>query len=188
MSAYLLFAEVLDYPGPELSRRVSELACELAIELPQAEGLIKTFQGSHESMGTAKLQEIYTRTFDMQPDCTPNLGYHLFGEDQRRGVFLAKLNELYQQAKVDTGNELPDHVCFLLRYLATGLGTEETTDIITDCLLPAVSKIAHRVDAPSNPYRGVLDALLLWLEKESGGLSMSGEMNINKTEAIAGRG
>jgi nitrate reductase delta subunit len=170
MSAYSLFAEVLDYPGLELSRRVAELACELTVQLPQAEELVKSFQQSYESLGTAKLQEIYTTTFDMQPDCTPNLGYHLFGEDQRRGVFLAKLNELYQEAKVDTGNELPDHVCFLLRYLATGLGTEETTDIITDCLLPAVSKIAHSVEGPSNPYRGVLDALLLWLKKESGDL------------------
>ena len=51
MSAYSLFAEVLDYPGLELSRRVAELACELTVQLPQAEELVKSFQQSYESLG-----------------------------------------------------------------------------------------------------------------------------------------
>lgn len=188
MSLYPLFADVLNYPAPGLSERVSDCVSELATDLPNAEELLRRFQRAHVELGTARLQEIYTSTFDMQPECTPNLSYHLFGEDQRRGMFLAKLTELFQQARVDTANELPDHLCCLLLYLATGPGAAATTDLITDCLLPTVSKIARGVDEASNPYRTVLDALLLFLEKERGDAATSGETSSRGSETIARQG
>lgn len=188
MSLYPLFADVLNYPAPGLSERVNDCASKLATDLPHAEELLRRFQRAHAKLGTARLQEIYTSTFDMQPECTPNLSYHLFGEDQRRGMFLAKLTELFQQAGIDTSNELPDHLCYVLLYLATGPGAAATTDIITDCLLPAVSKIARGIDEASNPYRTVLDALLLFLEKERGDAPTSGKTNPRGSEPIARQG
>lgn len=188
MSLYSLFADVLNYPNPGLSERVNDCASKLATDLPHAEELLRRFQRAHAELGTARLQEIYTSTFDMQPECTPNLSYHLFGEDQRRGMFLAKLTELFQQAGVDTANELPDHLCCLLLYLATGPGAAATTDLITDCLLPAVSKIARGVDEASNPYRTVLDALLLFLERERGESPLSGETSLRGSETMARQG
>ena len=188
MNVYLLFADVLNYPVPGLSERVRDCACKLAADAPRAEELLRRFERAHAEIGTARLQEIYTSTFDMQPECTPNLGYHLFGEDQRRGIFLAKLVELYREAGVDTGNELPDHLCCLLLYLATGPGATATTNLITDCLVPAVSKIAHGISDPSNPYRAALDALLLWLDKEGGGTAASSKTSSKENEAVGREG
>ena len=171
MSIYRSFAGVLDYPGFELSERAGECASELATVLPRGAELLRQFQASYRELGTARLQEIYTSVFDMQPECALNLSYHLFGEDQRRGIFLAKLKELYEPAGISTGTELPDHLCLMLRYLATEVDVAAKADFIADCLHPAISKIARGLDATANAYRGVLDALLLWLEKDPGSQS-----------------
>ena len=167
MSLYLQFAPLFDYPDPNLSRRIEECTAELKTVCPRAAGLLETFQHSERKLGITALQEAYTGTFDLQPECTLNLGYHLFGEDQRRGVFLAKLKELYQTAGIVTGSELPDHLCHLLRYVAARPQSEESRAIVGDCLLPAIAKIAQGMKHKADPYRPVLDALLLCLENES---------------------
>lgn len=168
MTLYRSFAGVLTYPDGELEARAEECAANALRELPSVAELVGNFLSAQRELGTSRLQEIYASAFDMQPECTLNLSYHLFGEDQRRGLFLAKLKELYEQAGVDPGSELPDHLCLMLRYLGTEAGMAAKNDLIVDCLLPAVSKIRRGVDEAANPYRYLLDALLLWLKKETG--------------------
>ena len=164
MSIYLQFAQLFDYPDHNLPRQIEECAAELKGTLPQAARLLEEFQHSQQKLGISHLQEAYTATFDLQPECTLNLGYHLFGEDQRRGMFLAKLKGFCEKAAIDTGSELPDNLCHLLRYVAARPESEESRAIVADCLLPAVSKIARGTSEKSNPYRPVLDALLLLLQ------------------------
>lgn len=166
MSVYRSFARVLDYPGCEMPEQLNQCASELRELMPECQEGVRRFQELHRELGTARLQEIYTSVFDMQSECTLNLSYHLFGEDQRRGLFLAKLKELYQQAGVDPGNELPDHLCLMLRYLTAHAEAAEKHDLIADCLVPAVSKIRGGLDEVANPYGHLLDALLLWLKRE----------------------
>lgn len=167
MSLYLQFALLLDYPDSNLPRRVEECIAELKSAFPGAARLLESFQNSQQDLGIDRLQEAYTSTFDFQPECTLNLGYHLFGEDQRRGMFLAKLKEFYETAAIDTGNELPDHLIHLLRYVAAQPESNESKGIVAECLLPAVSKIAQGTRENSDPYKPVLDALVLWLRNES---------------------
>ncbi len=167
MNLYLHFAHLLDYPDPSLPGRIEECAAEFKVAFPKAAKVFEAFQHSQQKLGMTRLQEVYTATFDLQPECTLNLGYHLFGDDQRRGMFLAKLKELYWEAGIDTGSELPDHLCHLLRYVAARPVSEAGQAIVADCLLPAVSKIALRTMQKSDPYQPVLEALLLWLQHES---------------------
>lgn len=178
MNLNLLFAELLDYPNESLPARVEEGSRELATAFPKAAELLESFRRSQQELGIARLQEAYTSTFDLQPECTLNLGYHLFGEDQRRGMFLAKLKELFHEAEVETRNELPDHLCYLLRYVAARPASDESSAIISDCLLPAASKIVQGMNEKSNPYRPALEALLLWLEGESRNEAVSSAMHI----------
>lgn len=182
MNLYLLFAELLDYPNDSLPRRVEECSLELATAFPKAAELLASLQRSQQELGITRLQEAYTSTFDLQPECTLNLGYHLFGEDQRRGMFLAKLKELFHEAEVETGKELPDHLCYLLRYVAARPATDESSAIISDCLLPAASKIVQGMKEKSNPYRPVVEALLLWLEGESRSEAVSSGTHIESSQ------
>jgi nitrate reductase molybdenum cofactor assembly chaperone NarJ/NarW len=182
MSLYLQFAQLLDYPDASLPQRIQESIAELKTIWPEAARLLGHFRHSQQSLGIARLQEAYTATFDLQPESTLNLGYHLFGEDQRRGMFLAKLKEFYQKADIDTGSELPDHLCHLLRYVAAGPESEESRAIIADCLLPAVAKVAQGMKPKADPYQPVLDALLFCLENESASEPVS-----HRTEVHSGR-
>lgn len=177
MNVHLLFAELFDYPNDSLPQRVEECTLELATAFPKAAELLESFRRSRQDLGISRLQESYTSTFDLQPECTLNLGYHLFGEDQRRGIFLAKLKELFQQAGLETAGELPDHLCYLLRYVAARPASDESNAIISDCLLPAASKIVQSMNEKSNPYRPVIEALLLWLEGESRSEAVSSAMH-----------
>jgi len=167
MSLYLQFADLLDYPDRSLPRRVEECTAKLKAVFPEAARLLEDFQHSQQDLGITRLQEAYTSTFDLQPECTLNLSYHLFGEDQRRGLFLAKLKEFYGTANIDTGSELPDHLCHLLRYVAARPESDESRAIVADCLFPAISKIAQCFREKSHPYQRVLETLLLWLKNES---------------------
>lgn len=165
MDLYELFAEILDYPGPRLAASTEDCARRLARKLPKAEELLRNFQKSHAGLSLSQLQEAYTSIFDMQPECTLNLGYQLLGDDWRRSVFLFKLKEIYQAHNFDIGGELPDHLCILLRFLATRREDSESTDLVEDGLIPALSRLATSVQLAETPYRWVLQALLSWLRE-----------------------
>ena len=61
-----------------------------------------------------QLEELYTRTFDLNPVCTPEVGWHIYGEQYRRGRFLVQARELLKIVGVDERGELPDHLMSLL--------------------------------------------------------------------------
>ena len=170
MAAYALLASVLDYPGPETASQVRDCITELAAKHPEASKLIVDFEAERARMSLGQLQEIYTSTFDMRPDCTPNLGYHLFGNDARRNIFLAQLKERMQAQHIDIGTELPDHLSLVLRLLERQGSGAESHVLIHDCLIPAVSQMVEALDqkSSSNLYSNVLRALLILLRRESG--------------------
>lgn len=163
MDLYELFADILDYPGPRLAASTENCAGRLARKLPKAEELLRNFQKSHAGVSLSQLQEAYTSIFDMQPECTLNLGYQLLGDDWRRSVFLFKLKELYQAHNFDIGCELPDHLCVLLRFLATRPEDREVSELLDDGLIPVLSRLASSLQLGETPYRWVLQALLSWL-------------------------
>ncbi|MGO8991406.1 MAG: nitrate reductase molybdenum cofactor assembly chaperone [bacterium] len=148
MSLYQKLAEVLDYPGPDLSQRLDDC---IALSSPLDEGaasLLKEFRAFLEKFPLDTIKELYTRTFDLEAVCYPYVGYHLFGDGNHRGMFLAGLIEHYQIYDFSSGNELPDCLSVMLRFLARDV-------------LPALRKMVQGVSDDGNPYRKLLNAILL---------------------------
>jgi nitrate reductase delta subunit len=168
MNHYALFAQILDYPGPGLAEILKESITESRRSNPEAARLLDKFKAECERLGSARLEELYANTFDLQADCSLFTGYHLFGEDWRRSLFLVELKERYQACGFSCGHEVPDHVVVLLRFLSVQTDPEEETVLLQDCLLPAASRVAARLDPAHNPYRAALDALLLRLRGQGG--------------------
>lgn len=160
MAIYSAFADILDYPAGGLENRLSEIA----LECEEARAPIEAFQDATRGRPVHELQEIYINAFDLRPDCTPNLGYHLFGDDGRRGLFLAELKGRMEASGIRLGSELPDHLSLLLRYI--GQAEEERAPLIGDCMLPALGRVAEILGATENPYRHAVRALLNFLERE----------------------
>lgn len=164
---YELFADLLEYPTPALSQQAKACVERLKVFHNGAAVRLERFCRSVEELSLQRMEELYTSTFDMQPVCYPYVGYHLFGESYKRGAFMAQLNEGYRACGYSAGNELPDHVVIILRYLALGsLGrvTNFNQALLCEGLVPTLGKMAKAIgDQTSNPYADVISALLLVL-------------------------
>lgn len=164
MSLYQRLADVMDYPGPDLSQRVDEC---IALSSPLHEegtSLLKEFRAALGKIPLETMEELYTRMFDPGAACHPYVGYHLFGDGNHRGVFLAGLKEHYQIYDFSAGNELPDHLGVMLRFLERDEDSEERDEMLFLCILPALRKMLQGFRDAGNPYHELLKAILLLLE------------------------
>lgn len=174
MPIYGLFADILDYPERSIAKSLGDCIGELTPAIPDAPAQLKSFQNSIADKSLGQLQEAYTNAFDLRPDCTPNLGYHLFGDDGRRGLFLAELKGRMESRGIRPGVELPDHIAVLLRYVDIA-DKEERIPVIEDCLLPAVARMVEVLKPSGNPYEHALNALLSLIRHQHEGFTMSAE-------------
>lgn len=153
---------LLEYPSPSLPQEV-----EKCITFTPSGGpaeLLQDFRSFLATSSLSRMEEVYTRTFDLQAVCIPYVGYHLFGEDYRRSLFLAGLKKIYRENNFSTGRELPDHLAVMLRFLAQRKDGEESRELIRDGLIPSLEKMISCFPAGENPYKGLLQALLLILK------------------------
>jgi len=156
------FSAILDYPTPLLPGQVKECISLLAPSGNEGVTLLKRFDSFLGQTPMSRVEEIYRSTFDLQAICCPYVGYYLFGEDHRRGLFMAGLQEHYQAYNFSAGNEWPDHLVVMLRFLSAEVDGEEA-ELIDECILPALKKMIKRFEGTANPYRGVLEALFFIL-------------------------
>lgn len=170
-----LFAELLDYPHPELARTAR--ACRELIEPESAEAAahLDEFAAFVDRTPHDTLEEIFTATFDLNATCHPYVGYHLFGEAYKRSVFMLELKDRFRRHDFDPGLELPDHIAVLLRFMSQCADPEAIGEIARDGLLATLEMMsvpeAEPVDdeAPEvfdigDDYRRVLHALRLVLQ------------------------
>jgi len=165
MPVYSSFAGILEYPDASLARSVGDCVAALAQEAPESHAHLIEFQNEIADKSPGQLQEMYTNAFDLRPDCTPNLGYHLFGDDGRRGLFLAELKGRMAARGLPPGAELPDHLTLVLRYLDAS-EEEERLVMIEDCLLPAAGRIVEVFGRGENPYGHAMRALLSLIRQQ----------------------
>ncbi len=166
VNIYGLFADILEYPTSRISDQVREYVAALEVMDGKVKGQVEEFVGFCVKNQLSRLEELYTETFDLQPVCCPYVGYHLFGEDRRRGTFMVKLKEHYRGQDCPLNGELPDHVSVMLRFLSVAGRSDETCDLINYCLIPAVKKMIPLIKNNGNPYKCVLQALLKALETD----------------------
>lgn len=162
------FADLLDYPTPQIQEQLVTCLSELR-PYPEAAQALKNFAGGIRNLTLERLKELYTITFDMQPLCYPYIGYHLFGESYKRGAFMAQLNETYHAYDFCPQQELPDHLPVTLRFL--GLEPARREDefgqtLIVEGLLPALEKMIQSFNQQTeNPYASLLVGLRLALSR-----------------------
>ncbi|MEW6085721.1 MAG: nitrate reductase molybdenum cofactor assembly chaperone [Chloroflexota bacterium] len=166
-SLFDLFAALLEYPSTETTGQARVCLAQLQPIHPEAAEALEKFVRRLDQLSLEKMRELYTITFDMQPVCYPYVGYHLFGESYKRGAFMAQLNEAYHAFGYSAGQELPDHLTVILRYLgldATNRAGEFCQALLNSGLMPALEKMLKVFDDDSeNPYAGLLSALYLFL-------------------------
>jgi nitrate reductase molybdenum cofactor assembly chaperone NarJ/NarW len=90
------------------------------------------------------LQELYTTSFDLSPVCALDLGWHLFGEDYKRGLFLARMRRELRVHNIPETSELPDHLSRALLLLAR-MAPSQAEEFACAVVAPAVERMLQCV-------------------------------------------
>jgi nitrate reductase delta subunit len=154
-SEFDLLASLLRYPGEQyLSKAV--LCLEVLAESdPEAAVSLGEFLEQTRSLTLEVLQELYTATFDLDPACSLEVGWHLFGENYERGEFLVKMRGELRRLGIAESAELPDHLTHALAALGH-MEPQEAADFATACLFPALDKMRAGLEKKSNPFENIL--------------------------------
>ncbi len=144
---YRKLAALLEYPQDGYPERVCEIRDSLAELYPVACEELDHFLKLLPVHNLTTMQELYTRSFDVQAMTTLDVGYVLFGDDYKRGVLLANLNSEYREANVDTGTELADHIPNLLRLMEVLKDEEVLHDLAYAILAPALLEMMREFSA-----------------------------------------
>lgn len=166
-------AALFRYPGQdylEVARRCYHAAAEVA---PEAAARLAPFLDRLRDLSTEARQELYTATFDLNPACAPEVGWHLFGENYERGAFLVKMHRQLERFGLPDAGELPDHLSLALAVLGR-MPAEEAEEFATACLLPALGKMRLSLAGKDNPFEAVLEAITLLLERMAPGRPVKG--------------
>ena len=152
-------SRLLSYPDEHYSQLVEMLYLIVQSPLSEAARGISQFGQFSEQCDEFELEETYTRTFDVNPSCALEIGWHLYGEDYRRGAFLVQMRQSLAEENLPESGELPDHISHCLLLLAQ-LDLEDGREFTKSYLLPAIEKIRRGFkDKETNPYRNVVDVL-----------------------------
>ena len=112
---------LLDYPDEELLGRLA-LVQEAIAELPAGLGEPLRELAAHlAATPLTELQAAYVETFDSRRRNCLFLTYFAHGDTRKRGLALLRFKQTYAASGFElTGSELPDHLCVVLEYAATG--------------------------------------------------------------------
>jgi len=154
------FSRLLDYPGERTLESAEFLYVALQEEQPDAAGAIAEFGRFAEQCGPYELQETYTATFEINPPCALDIGWHLFGEEYERGQFLVRMREeLRRHGIEESPSELPDHITHVLPLIAV-MTDSEARRFSLACVLPALTKMQEALEAADSPWSGVARTLV----------------------------
>ena len=143
---YSHVAELFDFPGPEFAARGRALSGLLRENYPAAAVEVEHFLDAIPDT-TLDLQELHTRTFDVQSLTTLDIGYVLFGDDYKRGALLSNLRREHAQAENDCGGELADHLPNLLRLIPKLKDQNLLDELVRQILVPALMLMIREFDA-----------------------------------------
>ena len=155
---YAMLAEFLEYPIEGYGSRPEECFHDLKDSEAEVASTFASFRDAVQETTTEGLQELYTRTFDINPVCTLEVGWHVYGEDYARGALLVKMRQQLRDNNLPESRELPDHLTHVLALLARLQG-EEADGLASRYVLPALGKMIGGLSDVANPYKAVLEAI-----------------------------
>lgn len=197
---YIVFANLLRYPSKDYALKAQECFVMLQKNYPDAAEEIKPFVDYVYLHSEDEREELYTKTFDVQPICYLDLGYVIFGEDYKRGAFLLHMQEEQLKANNDCGTDLSDNISNMLTLYTKTDKQELLDELAVKILIPGVEKMISefkqaRIDLKiqvlkkmhraiiqeelntGNVYRSLFAAFLLVLKKDFAHVSFASALD-----------
>lgn len=150
-------ANLLAYPTGDYRARLAGIRTAAShAGASDASALLEAFAARIEGMSLEDLEERFTAGFDLNPSCTLDVGWHLFGEQYERGAFLVEMREALRAHGIAESSELPDHLTHMLQLMARmEPGAREA--LAARAVRPALERIMAGVDR-ENPFLDLLRA------------------------------
>lgn len=138
---YIVFADLLRYPGENYPEKAKECLDMLKNHYPSLVEEIKPFVDYICTHTRDEYEELYTKTFDVQPICYLDLGYVIFGEDYKRGAFLLHMQEEQLKAGNDCGTDLSDNISNMLTLYTKTDNQQFLDELSVKILIPGLEKM-----------------------------------------------
>ncbi len=151
--------ELLRYPDERYALLLDEAVSH---SLDECRAALERLRERTSVLSLSELQGLYTRTFDLSPLCSLEVGWQLYGEDYARGSFLAYMRSVLAAHGVAERGELPDHLAHVLPAIARMPAGAD--DLRQRAALPAVRKMLKVFEGQANPYADLLRATAILLE------------------------
>jgi nitrate reductase molybdenum cofactor assembly chaperone len=166
LTHYSLLSEMFRYPTENLKEYIPEMVALVRNYDPEAESDFRQFVDHVCSKPLSYQQEYYVNTFYVHPVCCLDTGYVLFGEDYRRGIYMANLKKEHNEAGNDCDTELPDHLPVVLCLLPRLKDPELAEELVCSLLITAVNEMIAAFGDKSNHYKNLLKILSSVMESD----------------------
>lgn len=169
LSLLSALARLLEYPGTRFEEDLAAARRVLDECFPECLAEIEEFAGAMKSLTPEEREELFTRTFDINPICCLEVGWHLFGDRYERGAFLVKMRGVLRDHDIPESTELSDHLSSVL--MAVDRMGEPAAGELAAQTLKAVEKMRVGFEgkdasaAGPNPYGFVLKIVSRALER-----------------------
>lgn len=165
LNHYILLAELFRYPSDNFIEKINECQRFLEAQYPEAAEKLSIFSSYINNCDQEQAEELYTKTFDVQPLCYLDLGYVIFGEDYKRGAFLLHMQGEQNRIHNDCGSDLPDNICNVLCLMSKSADEKFITELTVEITIPAVKKMiaefeSARVELKMNVLKKLHKAII----------------------------
>jgi len=166
LTHYKTLAEMFRYPTDDLRTFPGKWRDIIPVYDPELILKLDPFTTHINEKPLPFQQEYYISTFDVQAMCFLDIGYVLFGEDYKRGVFLVNIKKEQVKACNDCGSELPDHLPNILTLLPKIQDADLAEELVYSLLIPAIHEMILKFSNGNNLYKGLLEILVTIMEKD----------------------
>ena len=152
------FSRLLSYPDQHTAQAAELLYIVSRGEIDEAADEMSQFGTFLEQHEPWQIEEAFTSTFDVNPTCALEVGWHLFGEEYARGMFLVRMREELRKYNLSESVELPDHISHVLAVVGA-MPADKAATFVRLCVQPAVEKMNEALSGKDTPYRHVVSCL-----------------------------
>jgi len=166
LTHYKTLAEMFRYPTDDLRTFPGKWRDIIPVYDPELILKLDLFTTHINEKPLPFQQEYYISTFDVQAMCFLDIGYVLFGEYYKLGVFLVNIKKEQIKASNDCGSELPDHLPNILTLLPKIQDADLAEELVYSLLIPAIHEMISKFRNGNNLYRGLLEILVRIMETD----------------------
>lgn len=141
-----LLASLTDFPKEGFADEIKEIQLLLDGSYPELAMVLDPFTEFVSSASLDEIQELHTRTFEVQAITTLDLGYLLFGDDYKRAELLVNLSREHLAVNNDCGYELADHLPNVIRLIVKMQDQEIQQELVTKLICPGLKKMISEFD------------------------------------------